>query len=100
MPVTSKAKKQRVVIQCVTRTRAECLGTSFVNEAVETPLGTQASAGSGADPNVAIFGPPFSWGLSTQDHSSFSTSAGNATTTSGVLGMSLLRDPARNQRVL
>src|ERR1700680_5092330 len=56
MPVRSRAKKQRVVIQCVTRTRAECLGASFVTGAVETQLGTEASAGSCADPNVAIFG--------------------------------------------
>jgi len=54
MPVRSRAQKQRKVIQCVTRTRAECLGASFGTGAVETRLGTEASAGSCADPNVAI----------------------------------------------
>ena len=54
MPLTSRAKKQRAVIQCVTRTRAECLGASFVTGPVETRLGTEASAGRCADPDVAI----------------------------------------------
>src|SRR5262252_7847407 len=56
MPLTSRAKKQRVVIQCVTRTKAEWRGTGFVTSAVETRLGTEASAGSWADPDVGIFG--------------------------------------------
>ena len=46
--------KQRKVIQCVTRTRAECLGASFVTGAIETRLATETSVGSCADPNVAI----------------------------------------------
>ena len=54
MPVTSRAKKQRVVIQCVTRTKAECLGASFGIGAVETRLGMDASAGSCAGPKVAM----------------------------------------------
>jgi hypothetical protein len=54
MPVTSRAKKQRVLIQCVTRTRAECLGASFVIGALETALEIEVSAGSCVDPNVAI----------------------------------------------
>src|SRR6266478_2295482 len=54
MPVRSRAKKQIVVIQWVTRTRAECLGASFVTGAVETALGMRVSADSCADPRVAI----------------------------------------------
>src|SRR6266550_6853891 len=60
MPVTSRAKKQRVVIQCVTRTKAECLGASFGIGAVETRLGMDASAGSCAGPKVATVYPPTS----------------------------------------
>src|SRR3984893_14689980 len=54
MPVRSRARKQIVVIQCVTRTRAECLGATFVTGAVETALGMEVSAGSCADPSIAI----------------------------------------------
>jgi hypothetical protein len=43
-----------VVIQCVTRTGAECLRESFVIGVLETALGMEVSAGSCADPNVAI----------------------------------------------
>src|SRR5262252_5380682 len=55
MPLTSRAKKQTVVIQCVTRTKAECLGAGFVIRPIEAGLGTETSAGSCADPDVAIF---------------------------------------------
>src|SRR6266702_3830204 len=54
MPVRSSARKQTVAIQCVTRTRAECLGASFVTGAVETGLRMEVSAGSCADPSIAI----------------------------------------------
>src|SRR5215475_13556517 len=56
MPLTSRARKQRVVIQCVTRTKAEWRGAGFVTSVVETRLGREASTGSCADPDVAIFG--------------------------------------------
>src|SRR5215472_125299 len=55
MPLTSRAKKQRLVIQCATRTKAEWRGPGFVTSAVETRLGTEASTGSCVDPD-AIFG--------------------------------------------
>src|SRR5260370_41626972 len=69
MPVTSRAKKQKVVIQCVTRTSAECLGATFVTASDEAAL-EKASAGSCADPEVAILASvrlrlaPAGWGSS------------------------------------
>src|SRR5437588_12908235 len=53
MPLTSRAKKHRVVIQCVARTSAECLGTSFVTAALETWLETESSGGTCAGTYVA-----------------------------------------------
>jgi hypothetical protein len=49
-PVTSRARKQRVVIQWVTRTRTECREVSVVD-------GTAGAASSraGMDPDVAMF---------------------------------------------
>lgn len=43
-PLTSRAKKQKVVIQCVTRTRAACRGEGDTTGATAAELGRQADS--------------------------------------------------------
>jgi hypothetical protein len=51
-PLTSRAKKQKVVIQCVTRTRAECREVAVVAETAEAETGTQAESPTGESYHV------------------------------------------------
>ena len=44
MPLTSRAKKHSVVIQCVTRTTAECRGAVVVAGTAAARLGSQAES--------------------------------------------------------
>src|SRR5580658_304747 len=50
----SRVKKHRVVIQCVTRTRAEWRGVTVAAGMVEAEVGTQLGNGTCADPDLAI----------------------------------------------
>jgi hypothetical protein len=47
------------MIQCVTRTRTECLGRSVGTAAVERELAREAATGTCADSNVPMLGLPF-----------------------------------------